>query len=114
MLVDVVRELEGSASVAGPVALFGLLSAFWASSGYIGGFIRASNAIYEIEEGGRSGRPFPLRLALTLTMVILLAVTVLGVVVTGGVAEWLGDPLGLGSTGVRCGTSRSGRCWRCW
>jgi membrane protein len=100
VLVDVVRELEGSASVAGPVALFGLLSAFWASSGYIGGFIRASNAIYEIEEGRPVWKTVPLRLVLTLTMVVLLAVTVLGVVVTGGVAEWLGDALGLGSTVV--------------
>jgi membrane protein len=100
VLVNVVRELEGSASVAGPVALFGLLSAFWASSGYIGGFIRASNAIYEVEEGRPVWKTVPLRLVLTLTMVVLLAVTVLGVVVTGGVAEWLGDALGLGSTVV--------------
>lgn len=100
MLVDVLRELEGSASVAGPVALLGLLSAFWASSGYIGGFIRASNAIYEIDEGRPVWKTVPLKLVLTLTMVILLAITVLGVVVTGGVAEWLGDMLGLGSTVV--------------
>lgn len=100
VLVNVVRELEGSASVAGPVALLGLLSAVWASSGYIGGFIRASNAIYEIEEGRPVWKTIPLRIALTLTMVILLAITVLGVVVTGGVAEWLGDTVGLGATAV--------------
>jgi membrane protein len=100
VLVNVVRELEGSASVAGPVALLGLASAAWASSGYIGGFIRASNAIYEIEEGRPIWKTIPLRLVLTLTMVILLAVTVLGVVVTGGIAEWLGSTLGLGSTVV--------------
>jgi membrane protein len=100
VLVNVVRELEGSAGVAGPVALLGLLSAVWASSGYIGGFIRASNAIYEVDEGRPIWKTIPLRIALTLTMVILLAVTVLGVVLTGGVAEWLGDTLGFGSTFV--------------
>jgi membrane protein len=100
VLVNVVRELEGSSAVAGPVALLGLLSAVWASSGYIGGFIRASNAIYEIEEGRPIWKTIPLRIALTLTMVLLLAITVLGVVITGGVAEWLGDTLGLGSTVV--------------
>jgi len=100
VLVNVVRELEGSASVAGPVALLGLLSAVWASSGYIGGFIRASNSIYEVDEGRPIWKTIPLRIALTLTMVILLAITVLGVVVTGGVAEWLGDTVGLGSTFV--------------
>ena len=100
VLVNVVRQLEGSSSVAGPVALLGLLSAFWASSGYIGGFIRASNAIYEVEEGRPIWKTIPLRLVLTLTMVVLLAVTVLGVVITGGVAEWLGETLGLGSATV--------------
>jgi membrane protein len=100
VLVNVVRELEGSAGVAGPVALLGLLSAVWASSGYIGGFIRASNAIYEVDEGRPIWKTIPLRIALTLTMVILLAITVLGVVLTGGVAEWLGDTVGLGSTFV--------------
>lgn len=100
VLVNVVRELEGSSGVAGPVALLGLLSAVWASSGYIGGFIRASNAIYEIDEGRPIWKTIPLRIVLTLTMVILLAITVLGVVLTGGVAEWLGDTLGLGSTFV--------------
>jgi membrane protein len=100
MLVDVVRQLEGSSSVAGPVAIFGLLSALWAASGYIGGFIRASNAIYEVEEGRPIWKTIPLRVALTLAMVILLAVSALGVVLTGTVAERVGQALGLGSTGI--------------
>jgi membrane protein len=78
------------------VALLGLLSAVWASSGYIGGFIRASNAIYEVEEGRPVWKTIPLRIALTLTMVILLAVTVLGVVLTGGIADRVGGMVGLG------------------
>lgn len=100
VIIDVVRELEGSASIAGPVALLGLASAVWASSGYIGGFIRASNAIYEVEEGRPIWKTLPLRIALTLTMVILLAVTVLGVVLTGGLADRIGSALGLGSSVV--------------
>jgi membrane protein len=100
MLVDVVRQLEGSASVAGPVAIFGLLSALWAASGYIGGFIRASNAIYEVEEGRPIWKTLPLRLALTIAMMVLLAVTALGVVLTGGIADRVGRALGLGDTGV--------------
>ena len=100
VLVNVVHELAGKSSLAGPVAIIGLVSAVWASSGYIGGFIRASNSIYEIEEGRPVWKTIPLRLVLTLTMVILLAVTVLGVVITGGVARWLGNLVGLGSTFV--------------
>jgi membrane protein len=100
VLVNVVHELEGKASVAGPVAIIGLLSAMWAASGYIGGFIRASNSIYEVEEGRPVWKTIPLRLVLTLTMVVLLAVTALGVVLTGGIAKWLGNTLGFGSTFV--------------
>ena len=99
-IVDVIKELQGSSSFAGPVAIIGLLSALWAASGYIGGFIRASNAIYDVEEGRPIWKTLPLRLVLTLAMVILLALTALGVVLTGSIADRVGHLLGLGSTGV--------------
>jgi membrane protein len=100
MLVDVVRQLEGSASVAGVAAIIGLLSALWAASGYIGGFIRASNAIYEVEEGRPIWKTLPLRLGLTIAMMVLLAVTAIGVVLTGGIADRVGRAIGLGDTGL--------------
>jgi membrane protein len=99
-LVDVVRQLASSASIAGPVAIIGLLSALWAASGYLGAFIRASNTIYDVEEGRPIWKTVPLRIALTLTMMVLLTATALGVVLTGGIAERVGRALGLGSTGV--------------
>ena len=99
-IAGIVKELEGSGSVAGPVAIIGLLSALWAASGYIGGFMRASNAIYEMEEGRPIWKTLPLRVGLTLAMVILLGATVLGVVLTGGIAEQVGQMIGLGDTGV--------------
>jgi membrane protein len=100
ILVDVVRELSAASGTAGLAAIIGLVSAIWAASGYIGGFIRASNTIYEIEEGRPAWKTIPLQIVLTLTMVILLAVCALGVVVTGTVADRVGRMLGLGSTGV--------------
>lgn len=99
-LVDVVRQLAGSASIAGPVAIIGLLTALWAASGYLGGFIRASNTIYDVEEGRPIWKTVPLRIALTLTMMVLLTITALGVILTGGVADRVGHVLGLGSTGI--------------
>jgi membrane protein len=99
-IAGILKELEGSGSIAGPVAIFGLLSALWAASGYIGGFMRASNAIYEIEEGRPMWKTLPLRVGLTLAMVILLGVSAIGVVLTGGIAEQVGDLIGLGDTGV--------------
>ncbi|HEY0447660.1 YihY/virulence factor BrkB family protein [Actinophytocola sp.] len=99
-VVNVIRQLEDSGSVAGPVAVVGLLGALWAASAYVGGFIRASNAIYDIEEGRPAWKTLPLRVALTLAMVILLAVSAIGVVLTGTLAERVGNLLGIGSTGV--------------
>jgi membrane protein len=99
-LVDVIEQLQGSASFAGPVAIIGLAGALWASSAYVGGFIRASNAIYEVDEGRPVWKTLPLRVLLTLIMVLLLAMIVVGLALTGDVADRLGDVLGLGSTTV--------------
>jgi membrane protein len=100
LMINALGELEGSAGLAGPLAIVGLLGALWAASGYIGAFIRASNAIYEMEEGRPIWKTLPLRVGLTLAMVILLAITAIGVVVTGEIAERIGALFGIGSTGV--------------
>ena len=100
VLISVIRELEGSSRLAGPVAIIGLAAAVWAASGYIGAFIRASNAVYDIEEGRPIWKTLPLRIGLTLAMVVLLAVTALGVVATGAIANRVGAMLGVGRAGV--------------
>ena len=99
-LVDVVRQLAGSASIAGPLAIISLLGALWAASGYLGGFIRASNAIYDVEEGRPIWKTVPLRIGLTITMMVLLTLTAVGVILSGGIADSVGRALGLGSTGI--------------
>ena len=86
----------------GAGALFGvgLLGALWSASGYIGAFMRASNAIYEVEEGRPFWKRRPLQLALTLAMVLLLALVALGLVVTGPLAEAVGGAIGAGDSAV--------------
>ncbi|SEF20997.1 membrane protein [Amycolatopsis pretoriensis] len=100
ILVGAIKELAGSRSLAGPLAIIGLLGALWSASGYIGAFMRASNAIYGMPEGRPVWKTIPLRIALTIGIVILLAACALGVVATGSVARRIGDLIGLGSTGV--------------
>src|SRR5690606_40084580 len=55
-----------SSDLAGLGLIIGLAGALWTASGYVGAFMRASNSIYEIEEG----RPFwklrPLQILVTL------------------------------------------------
>jgi membrane protein len=100
ILVGAIKELAGSRSLAGPLAIIGLLGALWSASGYVGAFMRASNSIYGMPEGRPIWKTIPLRIALTVGIVVLLAACALGVVATGSIARRIGDLIGLGSTGV--------------
>ena len=95
-----IDSVVSNQSAAGFAFVFGLLVALWSASGYIGAFMRASNVIYETEEG----RPFwklrPLQLAVTLVMVVAMALLALGLVLTGPVVEAVAGPVGLGQTAV--------------
>ena len=62
--------------------------------------MRASNAIYEMPEGRPVWKTVPLRVGLTLAVIVLLAFSAVGVVATGAVADRAGQMLGIGSTGV--------------
>jgi membrane protein len=100
IVVNAIQELQNSRGAAGPLAIVGILGALWSSSAYVGAFIRASNAIYEMGEGRPMWKTLPLRLMLTIAMVVLLAVAAVGVVATGQLAGRLGELLGVGSAGV--------------
>ena len=94
------QSLQSSQGAAGVAAIIAIAAALWSASNYVGAFMRASNAIYEVPEG----RPFwklrPLQLGVTLLMVLLLALCAIAVVVSGPLAETVGDVVGLGSTAV--------------
>jgi membrane protein len=89
-----------SSNSAGLALVIGLAVALWSASGYVGAFGRAMNRIYEIREG----RPFwklrPLFLLLTLIAVVMTAVVLLMLIVSGPVAKAIGDAIGLGDTAV--------------
>ncbi|RSM72358.1 YihY/virulence factor BrkB family protein [Kibdelosporangium aridum] len=100
LVLNAVGELKNANYLAGPFAIVGLAIALWTASGYIGAFIRAANAIYEVEEGRPLFKTIPLRMGITLAIVVLLGVCAIGVVLTGGLADRVGQLLGIGSTGV--------------
>jgi membrane protein len=62
--------------------------------------MRASNAIYDMPEGRPIWKTLPVRVGLTLVLLLLLAVSTIAVVLTGGLAEKVGDVVGLGDTAV--------------
>jgi membrane protein len=95
-----IESVTASSGRAGLGLILGLAGALWTASGYVGAFMRASNAIYE----QREGRPFyklrPLQLLVTLALELMLAAVVLGLVVSGPLARAIGDAIGLGSTAI--------------
>jgi membrane protein len=95
-----IDSIVSNQSAAGLAFVLGLAVALWSASGYIGAFMRASNVIYETPEG----RPFwklrPLQLAVTLVMIVSVALLALALVLTGPVVEAVAGPIGLSSTAV--------------
>lgn len=100
LLVSSIRQLEGGAGGAGVVAVLSLAAAVWSASGYVGAFMRASNAVYDVPEGRPFWKTVPLRIGVTLLTLVLLSASVIAVVVSGPLARKVGDTLGLGSEAV--------------
>jgi membrane protein len=100
IFTNAIRNLEGSQGAAGVLVIVGLATALWSASGYVAAFMRASNTIYDVEEGRPIYKTLPVRVGLTLVLLVLLAVSAVGVVATGGLAEKIGDVIGLGGTAV--------------
>jgi membrane protein len=100
IFTSAIENLQGDQGAAGVLFVVGLLAALWSASGYVAAFMRASNAIYDIDEGRPVWKTLPVRVVLTLVLLLLLAVSTVAVVLTGGLAEKVGDLVGLGSTAV--------------
>lgn len=100
LLVSSIRQLEGGAGGAGVVAVLSLAAAVWSASGYVGAFMRASNAVYDVPEGRPFWKTVPLRIGVTLLTLVLLSASVVAVVVSGPLARKAGDMLGFGSQAV--------------
>jgi membrane protein len=100
IIENAIENITASRGAASLALVIGVLVALWSASGYVGGFARASNAIYEVEEG----RPFwklkPIQVALTAVLIVLLALCSIAVLVTGPVAEEVGKLFGLEEAAV--------------
>ncbi len=97
---DAIRNLQQGQGAAGVLFVVGLATAIWSASGYIAAFMRASNAIYDIGEGRPIWKTLPVRVGLTFVLLVLTAVSAIAVVVSGGLAQKVGDTIGVGSTAV--------------
>jgi membrane protein len=100
ILVNAVTRLQGQHSTAGVLAIVGIVLALWSTSSYVAAFMRAANAVYDVPEGRPAWKTLPIRLGVTLALMVLLVLSAVIVVVTGSLARHVGQVLGIGSAAV--------------
>jgi membrane protein len=100
ILTNAINSIASSQGAAGLALVIGIAGAVFSASGYVGAFGRASNAIYEVEEG----RPFyklrPLQMAITFVLLVFVAISVLAIVISGPLAEEVGKLVGVEGTAI--------------
>lgn len=97
---DAVEQLQADSGVGSAMAAVGLVAALWSASGYVAAFIRASNRVYDIPEGRPVWKLTPLRLGVTVLLMVLLAASAVIVVFTGPLAEQAGTLIGAGDAAL--------------
>ena len=89
-LESLIRDDTQSGTLLG----LGLLAVLWTASAYIGCFFRASAEIWGVERRP-VWRAWPLRVALTALFLLLLAIALIIIVLTGELASSVGDAIGI-------------------
>ncbi|HEY0904345.1 MAG TPA: YihY/virulence factor BrkB family protein [Marmoricola sp.] len=97
---DPLEELAQSKS-AGIAFAVGLAGALWSASGYIGAFSRAMNRVYGVQEGRPIWKLRPLQILITLVTVALCVIGLVILLVSGPVAQSVGDVIGVGDSAVQ-------------
>jgi membrane protein len=100
ILTSAIENLQKSRGSAGVMFFVGLALALWSASGYVAAFMQASNAIYDVQEGRPIWKTVPVRLGVTVVLVLLLAISAVAVVLTGSLATQAGNVVGAGSAAV--------------
>ncbi|MFF0205208.1 YihY/virulence factor BrkB family protein [Streptomyces sp. NPDC005017] len=100
VLSNAVRQMQGNAGLGSIMAIVGLVLAVWSASGYVAAFIRSANAVYDVPEGRPVWKVLPVRVGVTVVLMVLAVLSALIVVFTGSLARQAGTTLGLGDTFV--------------
>ncbi|ROR80455.1 membrane protein [Plantibacter flavus] len=98
-LTDAVNQFVESPAI-GFALIAGIGGAVWSASGYVGGFGRALNRMYGVEEGRKIWSLRPTQLGVTLVVLLVISVIALALIVSGPVAQAIGEAVGLGETGL--------------
>src|SRR3954454_9994558 len=71
VVTNAVHDLQSSNQAAGFAFVAGLAGALWSASGYVGGFMKAANIIYEVEEGRKFWKLKPIQIFATVVVMLL-------------------------------------------
>ncbi|OLT53159.1 YihY/virulence factor BrkB family protein [Cellulosimicrobium sp. CUA-896] len=100
IVTPLVENAASGGGRAGLALVAGVLLALWSASGYVGAFGRAMNRVYEIDEGRPIWKLRPVMLLVTVVTLLLAALIVAALVLSGSLAQAVGEAVGLGSTAV--------------
>ncbi|MFD5573627.1 YihY/virulence factor BrkB family protein [Streptomyces cadmiisoli] len=100
VFTSAVQQLQGNAGLGSVIAIVGLALAVWSASGYVAAFIRSSNAVYDVPEGRPMWKVLPVRVGVTVLLMVLAVISALIVVFTGGLVRQVGTALGVGDTAL--------------
>src|SRR5687768_10735794 len=94
IFTSAIQNLQKNQGAAGIAFVVGLGAALWSASSYVAAFMRASNSIYDVEEGRPIWKTLPTRVLTTLVLLLMLAAVAVAVTFTGPLAEEAGSVLG--------------------
>ncbi|MEU5248980.1 YihY/virulence factor BrkB family protein [Streptomyces asoensis] len=100
VLTSAVKQMQGNGGLGSLMAVVGLVLAVWSASGYVAAFIRSANAVYDIPEGRPVWKVLPVRVGVTVVLMVMAVISALIVVFTGGLARQAGTALGVGDAGL--------------
>ncbi|MEU0582066.1 YihY/virulence factor BrkB family protein [Streptomyces sp. NPDC006132] len=100
VLRNAVQQMQGNAGLGSVMAIVGLVLAVWSASGYVAAFIRSANAVYDVPEGRPVWKVLPVRVGVTVVLMVLAVVSAVIVVFTGGLARQVNTALGVGDTAL--------------
>ncbi|MER5836766.1 YihY/virulence factor BrkB family protein [Streptomyces sp. NPDC002130] len=100
IIIRAVEQLQGNAGIGSLMAIVGIVLAVWSASGYVAAFIRSANAVYDMPEGRPVWKLLPVRVGVTVVLMVMAVISALIVVFTGGLARQVGTTLGIGDTAL--------------
>jgi membrane protein len=101
VVTGALEGIQNSQGASGFAFVAGIAGAIWAASGYIGAFMDASNSVWDVPEGRPMWKKLPLRIAITVMMLVLATALSLAIIVSGPIAQQVGNLIGAGDTAVQ-------------